>query len=399
MPQLSEKGIIIPASPIRKLVPYAEAAKARGTKVYHLNIGQPDIATPELALAALHQYTPKVIEYGHSAGKESYRKSLAGYYQNLGIDINKDNIMITTGGSEALNFAFMACLDPGDEVIVPEPFYTNYYSFSIQANVVIKPITTTIENGFALPSIEAFEELITPRTKGILLCNPNNPTGYLYSREELEQLRRIILKHDLYLFSDEVYREFCYDGYQHFSCLQLEGVDEHVVMIDSTSKRYSMCGIRVGALITRNSRVLASVLHFCQARLCAPVLGQVAAEAALRTPPSYFSEVHLEYTARRNFLVETLNRIEGVICPMPGGAFYTIVKLPVRNADHFAQWLLEEFEHERQTVMIAPAAGFYATPGLGQDEARIAYVLKVKDLQKATECLAEALKIYPDRVG
>lgn len=397
MPNISQKGTQMPASPIRKLVPYAEAAKKRGVKVYHLNIGQPDIPTPQVALDAVKNYNAKVIEYAHSAGNESYRRGLAEYYNSIGIDITYENILVTTGGSEAITIAFMACLDPGDEVIIPEPFYTNYNSFALQAGVVIKPITTSIANDFALPSIEEFEKLITPRTKGIVICNPNNPTGYLYSAEELELLRQLILKHDLYLFSDEVYREFCYDGQQHISAMHLKGIDNNVVLFDSTSKRYSMCGIRVGALVTRNSNVLSSVLRFCQARLCAPAYGQVAAEAALRTPHEYFTAVYDEYIERRNYMVEALNKIEGVYCPKPKGAFYTVVKLPVADADHFAQWLLEEFEYQKQTVMVAPASGFYSTPKQGKNEVRIAYVLKIDDLRNAIKCLDEALKVYPHK--
>lgn len=397
MPQLSTKGISMPASPIRKLVPYAEAAKKRGIKVYHLNIGQPDIATPDAALNAIKNYDERVIEYGHSAGNEQYRKGLAEYYQGIGIDVSFENIIVTTGGSEALVTGMMACLNPGDEIIIPEPFYTNYNSFAIQAGAVIKPIATSIDTGFALPAIEKFEELIGPRTKAVLVCNPNNPTGYLYSREELEQLRRIALKHDLYLFSDEVYREFCYDGLEHFSCLQLEGLENNVVLIDSTSKRYSMCGIRIGALITRNSEVAAAALRFGQARLCPPALGQVAAQAALQTPPEYFSQVYNEYIERRNFMVDALNRIPGLRCPMPRGAFYTIVELPVDDADDFARWMLEEFDYQGRTVMIAPAAGFYSTAGSGKNQARIAYVLKKEDLENAVVCLQKGLERYRGR--
>ena len=396
MPNISEKGLIMPASPIRKLVPYSEAAKKRGVKVYHLNIGQPDIPTPQVALDAIKNFNAKVIEYGHSAGNESYRTGVAKYYQNLGINVNLEDVLITTGGSEALTIAINTCLNPGDEVIIPEPFYTNYNSFVIENGVNIKPITTSIENGFALPSIEDFEKVITPKTKAILICNPNNPTGYLYSKEELEQLRQIVLKHDLFLISDEVYREFCYDGEKHYSCMLLKDIEENVIIIDSTSKRYSMCGIRVGALVSKNKQFITSALHFCQARLCAPALGQIAAEAALNTSAEYFTEVNKEYQSRRDCLVAGLNKIDGVICPNPKGAFYTTVKLPVKSSENFAQWLLEDFEYQKQTVMVAPASGFYYTKGLGGDEVRIAYILKKDDLTNAIECLKEALRVYKD---
>ena len=396
MPQLSNKGISMPASPIRKLVPYAESAKKRGIKVYHLNIGQPDIATPDVAIDAIKRYDSRVIEYGHSAGNESYRKGLVKYYQSIGINIDVENVLVTTAGSEALITGMMCCLNAGDEIIIPEPFYTNYNSFALQAGAVIKPVTTDISTGFALPSVTEFEKLITPRTKAILICNPNNPTGYLYSRNELEQIRQIVLKYNLFLFSDEVYREFCYDGCEHFSCMQLEGLENNVILIDSTSKRYSMCGIRVGALITRNLEVAQAALRFGQARLCPPALGQIAAEAALQTPPEYFAKVYNEYIERRNFMVDALNRIDGVVCPRPKGAFYTIVELPVRDAGKFAQWLLEEFEYEGQTVMVAPAEGFYSTPGLGKNQVRIAYVLKRSDLENAAICLEKALEKYRD---
>ena len=388
----------MPASPIRKLVPYAEAAKKRGVKVYHLNIGQPDIVTPQVALDAVKNYDAKVIEYSHSAGNESYRKGLAEYYKSIGIEVDYNSeIVVTVGGSEAITIALMACLNPGDEIIIPEPFYTNYNSFAVQADVVIKPITTTIENNFALPAIEEFEKLITPKTKGIVICNPNNPTGYLYSEEELEQLRKLVLKHDLYLFSDEVYREFCYGGRKHHSAMSLKGIEQNVVLFDSTSKRYSMCGIRVGALISHNKEVMSAALRFAQSRLCPPAYGQVAAEAALQTPKIYFDEVYQEYVERRDYVVEALNKIDGVLCPDPKGAFYTVVRLPVDDSDKFAQWMLEEFNYQNQTVMVAPAAGFYSTPGLGKNEVRIAYVLKIEDLKSAVKCLEEALKVYPGR--
>ncbi|MEA2106691.1 MAG: pyridoxal phosphate-dependent aminotransferase [Bacteroidota bacterium] len=397
MPQISDKGKQMPASPIRKLVPYAEEAKSKGRKVYHLNIGQPDIPTPEVALEAVKNITAKVIEYSHSAGNESYRKGLAKYYKSVNIDVDHTEMLITTGGSEAITFAFLSTLNPGDEVIVPEPFYANYNGFAVSAGVVVKPITSSIENNFALPPIEEFEKLITPKTKGIVICNPNNPTGYLYSESELKQLQKIIEKHDLYLYSDEVYREFCYDGHTHFSAMHLKGIENNVIMMDSVSKRYSMCGARVGALVTKNKEVIATAMKFAQARLCPPSFGQWAGEAALNTPNEYFDEVYNEYIERRDFMVEALNKIEGVICPKPKGAFYTVVKLPVDDTDKFAQWILSEFEYKNQTVMMAPASGFYATPGLGKQEVRIAYVLKKEDLAKAMETLEVALKAYPGR--
>ncbi|MEJ5317654.1 MAG: pyridoxal phosphate-dependent aminotransferase [Tenuifilum sp.] len=397
MPKISEKGLAMPASPIRKLVPYAEEAKRKGRKVYHLNIGQPDIPTPQVALDAVKSTDLKVVEYSHSAGIESYRRGLAKYYQGLGIDITHNDMIITTGGSEAITIAFMTCLNPGDEVIIPEPFYANYNGFAVQAGVVVKPIVSRIENDFALPPVEEFEKLITPRTKGIVICNPNNPTGYLYSREELEQLATIVKKHDLYLFSDEVYREFCYDGITHYSAMMLKGLENNVILMDSVSKRYSMCGVRIGALITRNKEVIAAAMKFAQARLSPPSFGQIAAEAALNTPAEYFKEVYDEYIKRRNFMVEALNKMDGVYCPKPKGAFYTVVRLPIDDSDKFAQWLLEHFEHKNQTVMLAPATGFYSTPGLGKNEVRIAYVLNVDDLRNAMECLEVALKQYPGR--
>ncbi len=397
MPQISQKGQMMPASPIRKLVPYAEEAKKKGHKVYHLNIGQPDIPTPEVALNAVKNITEKVIEYSHSAGNESYRKGLAKYYQGVGIDVDHTEMLITTGGSEAITFAFLSTLNPGDEVIIPEPFYANYNGFAVSAGVVVKPITSSIENDFGLPAIEEFEKLITPKTKGIVICNPNNPTGYLYSEEELNQLKTIIEKHDLYLYSDEVYREFCYDGNTHFSAMNLKGIEQNVILMDSVSKRYSMCGVRIGAMITKNKDVINAAMKFAQARLCPPSFGQWASEASLNTPNEYFEEVYNEYIDRRNFMVEALNKMEGVYCPMPKGAFYTVVKLPIDDADKFAQWILEEFEYNKQTVMVAPATGFYATPGLGKNEVRIAYVLKKEDLAKAMETLEKALEAYPGR--
>ncbi|MDR2126540.1 MAG: pyridoxal phosphate-dependent aminotransferase [Prevotellaceae bacterium] len=395
MPKISEKGKAMPASPIRKLVPYAEAAKKRGIKVYHLNIGQPDIITPPLALEAVKKYDAKVIEYSHSAGNESYRKGLAKYYQNIGIDIDENNMIITTGGSEAITIAMMSCLNEGDEIIIPEPFYTNYNAFALQAGIKVVPIKTSIANDFALPAIDEFEKIISPRTKAIMICNPNNPTGYLYSSAELESLRQIVLKHDLYLFADEVYREFCYDGNSHISCMTLKDTEQNVVLIDSVSKRYSMCGVRIGALISKNKDVIETALRFAQSRLCPPSYGQIAAEAALETPANYFSDVYNEYIMRRNYVVEALNKINGVYCPKPKGAFYTVVKLPVDDSDKFARWLLEEFEYEKQTVMVAPATGFYASAEMGKNEVRIAYVLKIDDLKNAIMCLEQALKAYP----
>lgn len=397
MPKISEKAGKMPASPIRKLVPYAEEAKRQGRKVYHLNIGQPDIRTPEIALNALRNLDLKVIEYTHSAGNESYRRKLADNYGKFGVDITHEQIIVTTGGSEAVLFAFMACLNPGEEVITFEPFYANYNGFATAAGVTIVPVRTYIENDFALPSISEIEKKITPRTRAILVCNPNNPTGSLYSRTELMQLRDIVKKHDLFLLSDEVYREFCY-GEEHFSAMKLEGVDENVILLDSVSKRYSMCGVRIGALITRNKEVLTAALKFGQARLCPPGLGQIAAEAAIETPKEYFDEVYNEYLARRDFMVKALNSMPGVYCPLPKGAFYTVVKLPIDDSDKFAQWLLQDFSYNNQTVMVAPATGFYFTPGAGKNEVRVAYVLKIDDLRLAMETLAEALKVYPGRV-
>ena len=387
----------MPESPIRKLVPFAEKAKKSGKKIYHLNIGQPDIKTPELALEAIHDFSDKVVEYSHSAGFESYRKGLANYYQNLGIAINHDDIIVTTGGSEALLFALNTCLDNGDEIIIPEPFYANYNGFSTSAGVKVKPIATSIHDGFALPKIQEFEKLITPNTKAILICNPGNPTGYLYSKEELETLRDIVVKHDLFLIADEVYREFAYDGNVHYSVLSIEGMNEHAIVIDSTSKRYSMCGIRVGCIASRNKELMATAMKFAQARLSPPTFGQIAGEAALKTDVSYFEEVSAEYLSRRDVLVEGLNEIDGVFCPKPTGAFYAIAELPVDDTDKFAQWLLEDFELDGETIMVAPAAGFYATPNTGTRQVRIAYVLNKKSLQKSIAILAAALKIYPGK--
>ncbi|MBT6013347.1 MAG: pyridoxal phosphate-dependent aminotransferase, partial [Flavobacteriales bacterium] len=383
MPKISNKGISMPESPIRKLVPFAEIAKKSGKKVYHLNIGQPDIKTPEVALEAIHNFSDKVVEYSHSAGFESYRKGLANYYQNLGIDVNQNDIIVTTGGSEALLFALNSCLDNGDEIIIPEPFYANYNGFSISAGVKVKPISTSIDDGFALPKIEEFEKLITPKTKAILICNPGNPTGYLYSKEELETLRDIVIKHDLFLIADEVYREFAYDGNEHYSVLNIEGLEQNAIVIDSTSKRYSLCGIRVGCIVSKNKELMATAMKFAQARLSPPTFGQIAGEAALKTDASYFTEVSAEYVSRRDVLIEGLNKIEGVICPKPTGAFYAIGQLPVDDADKFAQWLLEDFDLDGETIMVAPAAGFYSTPNTGTNQVRIAYVLNKESLQKS----------------
>lgn len=398
MPQISEKAQIVPASPIRKLVPYAEAAKKAGKKVYHLNIGQPDIHTPKAALEAIHNFDDKVLEYSHSAGIESYRIKLSASYKAQGIPVEVEDILITTGGSEALIFAMLCTCNPGDEVIIPEPFYANYNSFAVTAGVRVVPVTSNIENGFALPAMEEIEAKITPRTKGIVICNPGNPTGYLYAKAELEALAAIVKKHDLFLYADEVYREFCYDGAQPHSVLNLPGLEEHVLMIDSVSKRYSMCGARIGALISKNKEVMAAALKFGQARLSPPTIDQVAAEAALATPQSYFDEVVDEYVARRNIMVDGLNAIPGVFCPKPKGAFYCVARFPVDDAEKFCQWLLESFSFEGQTVMMAPANGFYATPGAGKNEARIAYVLNQDSLRKAVDCLRVALDEYPGTI-
>jgi len=387
----------MPASPIRKLVPFAEEAKRKGRKVYHLNIGQPDIPTPEVALNALRSISQKVIEYSHSAGNESYRRKLAEFYLKIGINVDYTELLITTGGSEAILFALMTCVNPGEEVISPEPLYANYNGFAVAAGINIIPVTSYIKDDFALPPINEIEKRVTRKTKGIIICNPNNPTGYLYSREELFLLRDIVKKHDLFLFSDEAYRDFCYDGATHFSAMNLEGIENNVIMLDSISKRYSECGVRIGALVSKNREVISTALKFGQARLSPPGLGQIAGEASVDTPPEYFREVNREYTARRNFMVDALNKMPGVYCPKPRGAFYTVVKLPVDDADKFAQWLLEEFEYKNQTVMVAPASGFYSTPGLGKDEVRIAYVLNIDDLRNAMKTLAEALKVYPGR--
>lgn len=398
MPKISEKGLSMPSSPIRKLVPYAEKAKALGRTVYHLNIGQPDIQSPQSALNAIKNFNHEVIEYSHSAGILSYRESLARYYSANGIMVEPNNILITTGGSEALTFGFMSTCNPGDEVIIPEPFYANYNGFAVSAGINIVPVTANIDNGFALPSIKEIEAKITDKTKAIVICNPGNPTGYLYSKDELESLREIVIKFDLFLFADEVYREFCYDGAKPFSVMNLKSLEKNVIMIDSVSKRYSMCGARIGALVTRNEELMDTALKFGQARLSPPTIAQVASEAALETPKSYFDDVVNEYVTRRNILVDGLNSIEGVYCPLPSGAFYCVAKFPIDDSDRFCQWLLEDFSFKNQTVMMAPASGFYSTKGLGKNEARLAYVLNKESLKNAVECLREALQIYPGKI-
>lgn len=397
MPGISKKAHDMPASPIRKLVPFAEAAKKKGTTVYHLNIGQPDIETPLVVREKMKELDLRIVEYSNSEGIAQYRQGLVKYYQSRGISLSVENIMVTTGGSEALVFAFMTCFDPGDEVIIPEPFYANYNGFAVMAGVKVVPVASSIHNGFALPDIDSFEALITPRTKGILICNPGNPTGYLYSKEELLKLRDIVLKHQLFLMTDEVYREFAYDGAVPQSVMNLEGLEDHAIMIDSVSKRYSMCGARIGALITRNRLVMAAALKFAQARLSPPTFGQMASMYALETPDQYFTDVVHEYAARRDILVDGLNDIPGVVCPKPKGAFYCIAELPIDNADRFCQWLLESFEHNRQTVMMAPATGFYSQPEPGLKQVRLAYVLNQDALRNALVCLREALKVYPGR--
>jgi aspartate aminotransferase len=397
MPKISNKGLQMPPSPIRKLVPFAEAAKKRGIQIFHLNIGQPDIKTPEVMMNAIRNIKLDVIEYSHSAGIESYRKRLAEYYQKNNINVDYTDIMITTGGSEAIEIAMMACLNPGDEIIIPEPYYANYNGFSTQANVIIKPIVSSIESGFALPPIAEFEKVITEKTKAIMICNPGNPTGYLYSKDELQVLKELALKYDLYLFADEVYREFCYDGKTYSSVMQLDGLDQNVVLMDSISKRYSACGARIGALVSRNKEVMAASLKFAQARLSPPTFGQIAAEAAIDTPQSYFDEVVAEYVERRDLVVSAMNAMDGVVCPKPSGAFYCMAQLPVDDADKFCQWLLEDFSFEGATVMLAPASGFYSDPKMGLHQVRIAYVLNRESLQKAMDCLAVALQQYPGR--
>ncbi len=397
MPQISKKGTELPASAIRKLIPYADAAKAKGIKIYHLNIGQPDIETPKGALKALCNNDIKVLEYSHSAGILSYRKKLAEYYVKHDIQVNEDDIMITCGGSEALQFAFTVCLNPGDEILIPEPYYTNYNTFAKLCDATIKTIPSHIEDGFALPPIEEFEKAITPRTKAIMICNPNNPTGYLYSKEELQKVAEIVKKHDLFLFADEVYREFCYDGNEHFSVMQLKGIEQNTILLDSVSKRYSACGARIGCLITKNKEIFNTAMRLAQARLSPPSFGQIFAEAALDTPQEYFDQVISEYVARRNALVKGINQIPGCFCPNPKGAFYVIINLPIDNSDKFCQWLLEEFNYKGETVMFAPATGFYAEPEKGNHQVRATYCLNIEALQNAVKCLEEALKVYPGR--
>ena len=394
MPVISHRGAQMPPSPIRKLVPYADAAKKRGTKVYHLNIGQPDIETPPSILDAVRHTHMKVLEYSPSPGFESYRKKLVEYYKRNNINVTSNQIIITTGGSEAIMFAIMSCLDPGDEIIIPEPFYANYNGYAIGAGIKVIPIPSSIENGFALPSSEVFEKAVTTHTKAIMICNPNNPTGYLYSIEELNVLKEICLKHDLFLFSDEAYREFCYDGAKHTSVLSLEGLDNHAILLDTISKRYSACGGRIGAFVTRNKTVLDVAMKFAQARLSPPTFAQILGEAAVDLPADYFDEVHAEYTSRRDLLVKRLKAMPGVKCPLPGGAFYAMAQLPVDDSEKFCQWLLEGFSYKGATVMMAPAAGFYATPGRGKNEVRLAYVLNKDDINAAMDCLEAALKEY-----
>lgn len=397
MPKISQKGQNMPASPIRKLVPFSDDAKKRGVKVYHLNIGQPDIATPEGAMNIMKNTDIRVVEYSHSAGILSYRKKLVEYYKRFNINITENEIIVTNGGSEGIIFAFMCCMDPGDEIIIPEPFYANYNGFAVESGVIVKPISSSIENGFALPPIEEFEKLITPKTKAIMICNPNNPTGYLYSKEELETLSEIIKKHDLFLLSDEVYREFCYDGNEHFSAMNLKEIEQNVVLLDSVSKRYSACGARIGTFITKNKELYTIAMKFAQARLSPPTFGQILAEAAIDTPKEYFDEVLNEYVARRNVVVDAINKMEGCFCPNPGGAFYAMAKLPIDDSDKFCQWLLEGFNLNGETVMVAPATGFYATKGRGKDEIRISYCLNVESMKAAMKCLEAALKAYPGR--
>ena len=395
MPTISNRGKRMPESPIRKLAPLAEQAKARGTKVYHLNIGQPDLPTPEVAIQAIRNIDRKVLEYSPSQGYRSYREKLVGYYKKFNINLDADDIIITTGGSEAVLFAFMSCLNPGDEIIVPEPAYANYMAFAISAGAVIRTVVTTIDEGFCLPKVDKFEELINERTKAILICNPNNPTGYLYSRAEMNQIRDLVKKYDLYLFSDEVYREFIYTNSPYISACHLEGIEQNVVLIDSVSKRYSECGIRIGALITKNAQVRKAVMKFCQARLSPPLIGQIAAEASLDAPEEYSTATYEEYVERRNCLIDGLNKIPGVYSPIPMGAFYTVAKLPVDDAEKFCAWCLTDFSYEGATVMMAPASGFYTTLGLGRNEVRIAYVLKKDDLKQALIVLQKALEAYP----
>lgn len=399
MPKISERGIEMPSSPIRRLVPLSDSAKARDLKVYHLNIGQPDLPTPQEALDAIRNIDRKVLEYSPSDGYRSYREKLVNYYTRFNINVSADDIIITTGGSEAVLFAFLACLDPGDEIIVPEPAYANYMAFAISAGAVIKTISSTIEEGFALPPIEKFEALINERTKGIMICNPNNPTGYLYSRAEMNQIKHLVQKYDLYLFSDEVYREFIYTGSPYISACHLVGIEDNVILIDSVSKRYSECGIRIGAIITKNKELRKTLMKFCQARLSPPLIGQIAAEASLEASPDYLRDTYDEYVDRRKFLIDRLNRIPGVYSPIPMGAFYTVARLPVDDADKFCEWCLSDFEYEGQTVFMAPASGFYTSPGLGRNEVRIAYVLNKNELAKALTVLEKALERYNQLQG
>lgn len=396
MPTISKKGLSMPESPIRKLVPYAEGAYKKGKTVYHLNIGQPDIKTPEVALDAIRIHSLDILAYTRSEGSEEYRKKIANYYKNNNISVDHSDIIVTTGGSEALLFAFGSIMDVGDEIIIPEPFYANYNGFSTASNVKVVPVISKIEENFALPAIEEFEKLITSKTKAILICNPGNPTGYLYSKEEIKKLAAIVKKHDLFLIADEVYREFVYDGIEFYSIMQESGLEDHAIMIDSVSKRYSMCGARIGYLVSKNKEVIKTALKFAQARLSPPTLAQIASEAALDTPQSYFDEVIEEYVKRRNTLIKELEKIDGLIVAKPNGAFYCIAELPIKDADHFAQWLLEDFDVDGETVMVAPAGGFYSTPGVGKNQIRIAYVLNEDSLKKAVHILGEALKVYPN---
>ena len=397
MPNISQKGANMPSSPIRKLVPYSDEAKQRGIKVYHLNIGQPDIETPPLAMKALQEKKIGVLEYSHSAGMLSFRKKLTEYYKRFNIEVTAEEIIVTCGGSEGILFAFNTCLDAGDEVIIPEPFYANYNGFAISSGVIVKPIVSTIDNGFALPPIEEFEKVITPKTKAIMICNPNNPTGYLYSKEELQRLAQLVKKHDLFLFSDEVYREFAYDGAEVYSAMQLKEIEQNVVLLDSVSKRYSACGARIGMFITKNKEVYNTAMKFAQARLSPPSFGQIFSEAAIDTPQAYFDAVLNEYIARRNVVVEAINKMEGCFCPTPKGAFYAVARLPIHDSDDFCKWLLESFNYNNETVMLAPATGFYSAKGKGTDEIRISYCLNVNDMKASMKCLEEALKVYPNR--
>lgn len=398
MPKISRKGEAMPESPIRKLVPFAEDAKSRGIKVHHLNIGQPDIATPQVAMDAIHNFDEKVVAYSHSAGILSYRKKLVEYYKSVNIDVTPDEMIVGSGASEAILFALQSCMDEGDEIIIPEPFYANYNGFAVNAGVKVVPISSSIESGFALPPMADFEKVITPRTKAILLCNPNNPTGYLYSKEELEVVKDMVLKHDLFLISDEVYREFTYDGNEHFSVMNLSGLEQNVILIDSVSKRYSACGFRIGVMISKNKEVMSTAMKFAQARLSPPTFGQIASEAAIDTPQTYFDEVLKEYTDRRDVVVERINKMEGAFCPNPKGAFYVVAKLPIDNADKFCKWLLTDYNYNNETVMLAPATGFYATKGLGENEVRISYVLNTSELHASMDVLEHAIKDYPGRV-